>query len=271
MKMKQNLALILGTLLGGALWLSACTTDPATPYIIEGELTNVDDGVEIVLMQHDGIKGTAIARDTLEGGRFRFEQMVNDTLDRMSLIAMKNHTVANGFPSMGRTIYVQPGAKIKVKGNDKNIYTWQVESKVPNQKAFDEFLIPEYNELQVHNARSTSLLNRYITLRSQKASADRILNIRDQMLIINAREDSLQHIITGKLIELMKERKPSAPWINQLAQMAQSASIHSDYAYRQDVIDLYESLPVEWKQSARGQEIHDWLYPAEKKSEKPTI
>ena len=68
----------LGTLLVlfSALMLVACQEKPVspdTPYIIEGYVPNVEDGMEIALSQYLGNIYEVIARDTIENGKFYFK------------------------------------------------------------------------------------------------------------------------------------------------------------------------------------------------------
>ena len=130
------------------LMMVACTEKPVsfdTPYIIEGELTGVRDGVAIRLSQMDGNVGTRLATDTIIGGKFRFEQRMQDPeLNKLMLLVDDDD-----FPLTYKTIYIKPGAYVKIKGNGNHIRTWKVESKVPEQLAYDELQeIPEYEAYQ---------------------------------------------------------------------------------------------------------------------------
>ena len=70
----------LGTLLVlfSALMLVACQEKPVspdTPYIIEGYVPSIKDGVEIKMYQY---YGDLIAKDTIENGKFYFKEQIRE-------------------------------------------------------------------------------------------------------------------------------------------------------------------------------------------------
>ncbi len=243
-----------------ALMMVACTEKTVsfdTPYIIEGELTGVRDGVEIRLSQMDGNVGTRLATDTIIGGKFRFEQQMQDPeLNKLTLLVTDDD-----FPLLGKTIYVKPGARVKIKGNGNHIMTWKVESKVPEQRAYDELqAIPEYEAFQEVALERTKIMNELFAI-DRKTEKERYREAYNRYAANGKQADSIQNIITGKQIEIMKRTKPSEPWLSELFDLARMSNAYSEYAFTEDAKALYQSLPEETKQSKQGLEVYANLYP----------
>ena len=243
-----------------SLMLLACSEKPVspyTPYIIEGEVTGVRDSIEISLYQYDGNVGSRIASDTIVGGKFHFEQVMQDPeINKLSLIVADDD-----FPLLSRTIYVKPGAQVKVKGSGNHIMTWNVESKVPEQMAYDELqAIPEYEPYQDIALLRTKVIDELYRI-DRKTEKERFAEVYSRYKAINEQDDSIMNIITAKQIVIMKHTKPSEPWLNELFGFARMSNAYPDYAYAEDAKALYQSLPEEMKQTKQGLEIYANLYP----------
>ena len=251
-----------------ASMLAACgkaPVDPETPYVIEGELTGLPDSIVVRLFQYDGNVGTMVTSDTLTDGLFRFEQVMAESLNRMGIYGM-----GDGFPSMSRTIYVAPGAQIKVKGHDSHIFTWDVESKVPEQQEYEKMMqdtkadYDVYQDLAIEDNR---LYKEYARLRSSGDDSEetkaRIQELRDLRQRLRAQQDSVSDVTQVKTIAAMKKLKPSQPWLEKLSSLARMCMAYPDYKFRNDAIELYGLLPEGIKTSLQGQEIYAGLYPPE--------
>ena len=242
------------------LIMVACTEKPVsfdTPYIIEGELTGVRDGVAIRLSQMDGNVGTRLATDTIIGGKFRFEQRMQDPeLNKLMLLV-----VDDDFPLTYKTIYIKPGAYVKIKGSGNHIRTWKVESKVPEQLAYDELQeIPEYEAYQEMALALNKVIKELGNI-DRKTEKERYAEAYSRYKALSDQEDSINNIISGKQIEIMKHKKPSEPWLSELSGFARMSNAYPDYAYTEEAKALYQSLPEEIKQSKQGLEIYANLYP----------
>ena len=248
--------------------LAACSkapVDPETPYVIEGELTGVPDSIVVMLFQYEGNVGTMVASDTLTDGHFRFEQVMAESLNKLGISVM-----GDGFPSMGRTIYVAPGAQIKVKGLNTHIFTWDVESKVPEQLEYEKIMQAskaDYDVFQDLAIEDDRIYQEYARLiRSNDDSEEtqaRIQELRDLRRALGVQEDSISDIAKRKEIAAMKKLKPSQPWLEQLGSLSRMCMTNPDYKFRKDAIELYGLLPEDIKSSLKGQEIYVGLYPPE--------
>lgn len=259
MKMRTLLTMVMAVL------FAACSEKPVspdTPYVIEGELTGFDDGVEIRLFEYDGFVGTQIAVDTLSNGKFHFEEVMKEPeLNWLAILVTSDETLGNAC-----AIYVEPGAHIKVTGHDNHVYTWDVNSKVPEQQANKELIKAakaeweEYQSLMIASRKASKAykaIDREKEPERRKEAFNLYKKIIDQM-------DSMYVEVHGKEIQQMKEMKPSKPWLRELEVMSEMAGAYEDYAYREDVIGLYNSLPEDIKHSEKGQEIYAKLFPPKK-------
>ena len=251
-----------------ASMLAACgktPIDPETPYVIEGELTGVPDSIVVMLFQYDGNVGTMVASDTLTEGHFRFEQVMAESLNKMDI-----SVIGDDYPSMGRTVYVAPGAQIKVKGHNNHIFTGEVESKVPEQLEYEKIMQDakaDYEVFQDLAIEENRFYQEYVRLiRSGDDSEEtqaRIQELRDLRRALGVQQDSISDIARRKEIAAMKKLKPSQPWLEQLGSFTRMCLAYPDYKFRNDAIELYDLLPEDIKTSLKGKEIYAGLYPPE--------
>ena len=273
--MKNRHAIFYSMLLPVILMFIGCSStpvDPDTPFIIEGELSGVPDKVKLALVQWDGRTGRSIAIDTLTDGKFRFEEKMTDFLNCMSITAIEpSTTYAEGFPNNGRTIYVEPAAYIKVKGNNTHIITWDVNSKVPEQKEYDKILNAakaEYEAFQEIAIQEVQVLIEMNKLRKSGDTSDKTLELlqdkRNEYQALIAQSDSLSNFITLKKVEKMRHMKPSDPWLNELYSIARMSIVYADYKYKNEAVELYNGLTDEMKQTEKAKEIYAFLNPPER-------
>ena len=245
-----------------AMMMVACTEKTVsfdTPYIIEGELTGVRDGVEIRLYMSDTGGSTKLDTDTIMGGKFRFEQVMQEPeQNKLYLLVLDED-----FPRMLCHIYTTPGASIKVIGKDTHIATWDVQSDVPEQLVHNEILGAAKAEYEEAQTLTLSLDEKKSELRSIDREAQHELynTKRDEYNALVDRYNSLPTIMQQKKIEQMKKMKPSAVWLSQLNEIALSAGSDDEYPYRDDAIILYEMMSEDMKQTEEGKEIYANLYP----------
>jgi len=98
-------------------------------FLIEGRISDVEDGAVIRLLRMDGDVGMSIASDTLRNGRFIFKEEAVSDMERLIIMSFDE-----GFPSMPLDVWVMQGIKITINGKGKLIPTWEVKSSVANQK-----------------------------------------------------------------------------------------------------------------------------------------
>ena len=151
MIMKQGLIITICSFL-----LVSCGTDvPPQGAVIEGNVTGFDpqDTISAVLFNVDGHYGKGIMTDTLLDGRFSFhlDSIVPDTyysITFLRLIGEQPQVVCDMSPS----IYLEPGALVRISGEGKHLFNARIDSPVKDQKLQQQFVSKmsqdDLNELQ---------------------------------------------------------------------------------------------------------------------------
>jgi hypothetical protein len=129
-------------LISAVLLTAACRSEKTSTFTVIGEIENVEDDYLILLFKSnlDGSR-TNIAVDTLKNCRFEFSAPAET--------GVQYHVIAPHlgiFPSMSVDFYVEPGAEVKITGNDYLTGNWTVKSKVKDQKIYQSY-IDEVDEL----------------------------------------------------------------------------------------------------------------------------
>ena len=107
-------------------------------YVIEGSVGEAPKGTVVLLFRDEGTMGKLIAKDTLRAGKFRFEgETIGDGTDNLSLATQYGDT-----GSMCLRVYVRPGSRVKITSDDMFVYTWNVESDVPEQLEAQKLIDP---------------------------------------------------------------------------------------------------------------------------------
>lgn len=124
----KHKASLLSLLVAGSL-LAGCHTHTHVPegeFLIEGHVTGVPDSIIMQLMRNEGRLLTTVTYDTIINGRFTLRDTIGDTeAHRMCLVARSTE-----FPSTSLDVWVQSGKRVVVKGKDKLIQLWKVNSDV---------------------------------------------------------------------------------------------------------------------------------------------
>ena len=223
---------------------------PDTPYLIEGELTGVRDSLVIRLQRWENDLGETIAKDTILNGHFEFEGIIDDVSTEITLSVSDEE-----FPSMGRWIYVAPGVKVKVKGNDNYIASWEVESPLKEQHIYDEIEAPakgdklKYQKVIIEYYKKMGLYN--------PENLD-----RNALPILSSQLDSINKVIVDKEVQQMKKMKPSIPWFEKLSAYVHLVNNAEAYSvHKQEFIDMINAIPEDMKQDPKAMELHAFLFP----------
>lgn len=141
MRKKSLLMMILMMVVTTTLMVS-CNGSQAEDdgFVIEGILSDIPDSTRIVICEDMGTGGNEIAKDTIVNGRFR---LVGKTIkEGVRPARIYCYTPENEFAciSCGSILYLQPNAKIKIRGKDADYSQWEIKSNVPAQKTMNLFL-----------------------------------------------------------------------------------------------------------------------------------
>ena len=240
---------VLACLLLGALGAQA-----QEKFVVEGQLKHIPDGTVFSLMKREGNVGSMAATDTLRNGTFRFElTTAGNGLERYDLMAHDK----TSFPPMSLSLWVNPGSRLLVQGENPYIYSWKVESDVKEQH-FQQQLMQasrkEWEEFQ----RLT--MQEFELMRSAAQGGN-----KEQA---RAKADSLQQLteklsdqITQHNIALMKQSPVNAVWMDELYRMGMSVKFRKGYPYKEDVQQLYNRLDAAQKETSEGKSVYLALNP----------
>lgn len=249
--------LILNILLVGTLFsCSQKQTVPANEYLIEGKLSGVSDSILIQLFERYGSIQKCAFVDTLIGGTFMFR----DTLSAPRIVYIRSRD--KSFPATTLPVWVAPGKHIRIKGHDKLLKTWQIESDIPEQteeNGYRDNVAEETAGLMKLMARANELmyLIRYERNKSPE-TGKQAKRERDSLLNLT---DNLQDIITQKTIDYMKTSPITPIWMDKLLSYSKFLN-HGLYSgQKENINELFNRLSEEQKQTPAAKLIASYLHP----------
>ncbi|GGH12341.1 AhpC/TSA family protein [Sphingobacterium alkalisoli] len=229
-----------------------------SPIIIEGRLKGVEEGTMITLMKTEGNVGISVAKDSIVNGRFS----ISYSPDTQDLGEYSLMGTGEGFPSMSLRLWSKAGNHITIEGKDKLIYSWDVESSIPQQAEWSYFIKANkesWEEYQKLVAQRSTLINTYYddnvskeerkVLKTQMDSLDRLASLYNY------------EIDKSNLALLQKEGKMTEVRLGVLKGIAQAIKWDKREEFRPAVEELYGRLNTEMKESRYGEEIALALYP----------
>ena len=240
---------VLACLLLGALGAQA-----QEKFVVEGQLKHIPDGTVFSLMKREGNVGSMAATDTLRNGTFRFElTTAGNGLERYDLMAHDR----TSFPPMSLSLWVNPGSRLLVQGENSYIYSWTVESDVKEQQFQQQLMQASRKEWEEFQRLS---MQEFELMRSAAQGGN-----KEQA---RAKADSLQQLteklsdqITQHNIALMKQSPVNAVWMDELYRMGMSVKFRKGYPYKEDVQQLYNRLDAAQKETSEGKSVYLALNP----------
>lgn len=223
-------------------------------YLIEGEVKNIRNGVEVVLIDIPAKKQLATA--VIKNSTFRLEaKPIQKGLRRLGLMAMGDE-----FPPAYTQIYMREGSHVKVMGEDNLHNLWTVESDLKENQNLAAYL--DYiRKSEVEFAQTaTALMN----LRGQEAKATDAerAEIKKKLKELGNRNWNAQLDTWKRSIEYFKTAEVDVTWWNEVLSLAKNSRM-DDFPDKEGVKALYEGLSDEHKQCAEGKSLFTILYPGE--------
>lgn len=223
--------------------------------IITGHLEGVEDGTIITLSRDEGTSIVKIQTDTVVSGTFRF---VLDSVDQTTLMSIMSKD--EGFPPTWLDVWVAPGEIIKIKGTDKLIQTWDVESDIPEQR---ELNIYNDHTRDVRRVKQICMRDAYSYFRLIDQIPEKKGEYEVKIDSLYAIVDSLEKIMIKKEIDLLDQNKTySVIWLDILFSNAYALR---DGDLPQEQVDimksLYNSIPDRLRQDEKVQSIRLSLFP----------
>ena len=106
--------------------LTACSDKHPAGAVISGTVGGVppSDSVLVVLFRHEGEVGRQFLTDTLQNGRFRFViDTLPDGFGKYSIgLFGKNGEYFRTVLNLNTDLYLEPGAKVRIKGEGKALF-----------------------------------------------------------------------------------------------------------------------------------------------------
>ena len=217
-------------------------------YLIEGLVRNIPDSTVINLFKNGGRMMSLVASDTVIGGRFEFRDTISGGPARFGLVSF-----SKGFPNLPLPVWVKPGEKVKVTGEDNLLLTWMVKSRIPEQKTENEFLavqFPEKRRALAYAVEEADILKglRGLQGEERRAAWRNVDSLRRLY-------EPLDSIAEHKVLEYMRTAPVTARWMDELAMVARA--IRSGYmSFDNDLIqELYSRLSPADLETEQGQVI----------------
>ncbi len=186
----------------------------------------------------DGSTST-IAIDTLVNGRFEFTAPAETGV--LYHIASPQYEI---FSSMSVDFYVEPGAEIRIVGEDNFIKNWTVRSRVRNQKIYRSYfdqVADIYKELQLveFEYRKTKDLDAFLT----------------ESRALNSKVDSVS------IKWLKSQRKVTEPWIDLMGRSSHAAKMFKDEKTLIELRGIWDGMEQRFKDNLKGKTITMTLQP----------
>ena len=227
----------------------ACSNVPERGAEIVGKLTGfaTDDSITVYLMHYDGISGRSIKTDTLRNGSFSFRLDSLSGDKHYSIDLMRIREDSYDILCFGPEIYLEPGARIKIKGDGRYLYTADISSPVEDQKLRQEFIskmsqedLKEYQDLFTGRKKDKTAM------------------------------DSISKRLTEQRLALM-ETEPFGEYSLSCLSAIASMLSYGYGEYRETVSRLMGRLTEEQKQTRQGKEIASYLKEVSKVSVGDTV
>lgn len=252
--MKKKSVWLTACLVAGSMWTS-CTTGPKVAeneFWIEGTLENVADGEVIRLLREENGALREVARDTLTNGRFSFRDTIS-SLGRYDLRGM-----GDNFAPTWADVWLAPGKKVTITGEDPYLRTWKVESDIQEQKdqnILSEAVRAEWKE----KGRITVEQNQWYRLK-QEAPNDSIRQIASAKIdSLKVEEEKIEDIMTPKELAALREIPIGRVWFDEYTNYAQSLAYDPNSPYIDEIKALYDRLSETEKQTPEGEELGRYM------------
>lgn len=239
------------------LLLASVCAQAQGSFVIEGNVKNVKQGVCLNLFRMEGNAGRSCAVDTLCGDSFRFEVPVSEDIARLSLGIRDG----NMYYPMQLKLWAKAGSYIRVTGNDANIYTWKVESELPQQQVHEIFVNDSrglWNLYQANLMELYRLRSKYRQKPIDEAEAARVVALRDSLEKVSL---ELKNRINSNVIARMRQLPVEEVWMDNLQTLSIGVRYTEGFPYRKEVEELYAGLTDEQRQTPEALDVKANLFP----------
>lgn len=232
-------------------------------FSITGHIEGIEDGDSILLLTIEGRVGKRFMKDVIHNGKFSFKGEVDSVLT-LGLIAL-----GDKFPLKSLRIWIRPGSKTIISGNNYYPTSWKVESNVSEQQ--DEEIYREVaRSLAVEADSAFWVYYREGDKIAQAKSDEERSKLRASTRLLRGAHSKINHTYTWLILNEMTNHPVTDLWTDRLLMYAQSAAGHksiSEYYPEENMElmqELYNRMNDTQKQSSKGKMIHSYIYPVKK-------
>ncbi|MEG1563289.1 MAG: TlpA disulfide reductase family protein [Bacteroides sp.] len=225
-------------------------------FTIEGRLKGVADGTVIKLARSDGDLLTTISVDTLQNETFHFTAKADNEAPE----AFKLMGRGKGFPTSWVDVWVVPGAKITVYGENKLLRTWAVNSSIEEQKTANRY---KDATRELTDALQQIMCEEQEIFKKARGEASDSLKqvIRNRRAVLRHQTDSVDKQITSIELKIMNETPVSRVWLDKLNDLAMRDKYMPGFSFKKETLALYGRLSKAEKESEQGKTITTFLFP----------
>ena len=253
--MKKKSVWLTACLVAGSMWTS-CTTGPKVAeneFWIEGTLENVGDGEELRLFREENGALREVARDTLTNGRFSFR----DTISSLGLYDLRG--MGDNFAPTWADVWLAPGKKVTITGEDPYLRTWKVESDIQEQKdqnILSEAVRAEWKE----KGRIKIEQNRWRQFAKANSTNDSIVRMaKAKYDSLRVDENRLEDTIQSKELAALGAMPIGRVWFDEYKSYAHSLAYAPDSPFAEEIKALYNRLSEAEKQTPEGKELGRYM------------
>ena len=234
-------------------------------FLIEGIISNVEDGAVISLSRWEGDSGTRIEQDTIQNGRFMIKAEAILNPERMTITVSGD----DEFPPMFLGVWVAPKTKIKISGKGKMHPLWEVKSPIKYQKEESRY-VKNSRDVIAENAKNSIVRNAAMQkiMAAMMAGSSGDVVLVEKMLVdsLDVLSKQLQLRQTSLNIDLMEKTEISPVWLNKMREIATAIKYSDpDAEYsailRKKAEALYDRMSEDDKTTHIGYRITATLFP----------
>lgn len=226
-------------------------------YTITGHLEGVEDGTSIGLWLSEGSMFKRLVNMPLKNGMFFFTGSC--TKNECSEVLVRGE--GSGFPGTSLSVWVEPDARIVIKGKDRLYTDWRIESNVEEQKVMEHFrgAVKKWEEQDQKLMIQTAQL--FETMSSVKQQEKEEKKIWDKVKKVYAQQDVLRLKSAPVIIKIMQETEVTLVWIKKLNELSYLYKFNAGFKQKAEVVALYNRLSEKDKELDCVKDLTVRLFP----------
>jgi len=199
-------------------------------YEINGIVRNIPDSTIISLFEISDNVGSFIANDTIVNGKFRFSGTLS------SKPVMMNLMILDRLHFAGSCVFWADYTKIRIKGSDKYLSTWNVSSKLSEQKITNLFNVKTQTQMKAIDSLSL------IRMTDPQN--------REFQILFKNKIDSISKLMQRTKFDILKNNINSQTSLNELYLIANGSLVD-----KQEIRTLFEKFDEKYRNTLLGEGI----------------